>query len=115
MDGLKPTMWTRYDIESYLVHPEALLRFVGEQERTGVGAVDRYMKKYYGFLYDDAFDNHHSLINTKGEDILGQILDCAQIYLDKADYYRIAEMMTAEDIHPDVKRVLDAVANSLAV
>lgn len=116
VDGLKPIMWTRYDIESYLVHPQALLRFVGKQDPAGDGTaqVNEYMKKYYRFLYDDAFD-HHSLSNTKGEDILEQILNCAQIYLDKADYYRIAEMMTADEIHPDVRRVLDAVADCLEV
>lgn len=120
--GLQVQIWERYEVESYLIHPEAIRRFVemriaenaemrGTEE--GVVRVDDYMKKYYGFLYHDAFDNPHVLTNTKGKVILSDILGQADIYCEDSEYHHIANLMRPEEVHPDVIGVLDAVEQRL--
>ena len=115
--GLKSLLWTRYEIESYLIHPQSLLRFVGKRDQTGTGAarVDEYMKEYYGPLYNRPFEDMRVLIGTKGKTILADILNKAQVYCAEEEYYHIAGMMDAAEIHPEVRRVLDAVADELGV
>ena len=113
--GLTSLLWTRYEIESYLIHPQALLRFVREQDKTGKGAAkaDEYMKEYYGSLYKKPFENIHALTGTKGKTILADILGSAQVYCAEEGYYRIARVMKESEIHPEVRSVLDAVADTL--
>lgn len=113
--GLTSMLWTRYEIESYLIHPQALLRFVREQDETGTGAarVDEYMKEYYGSLYKKPFENIRALTGTKGKTILADILDNAQVYCAEEEYYRIARVMKESEVHPEVRSVLDAVASTL--
>lgn len=114
--GLKSLLWDRYEIESYLIHPQALLRFVEKRDQTGTGVAraDEYMKEYYGPLYRRPFENMRVLIREKGKTLLKEILGKAQVDCAE-EYCHIAGMMEAAEIHPEVCRVLDAVAAELGV
>ena len=113
--------WTRYEIESYLVHPAALARFVRETlgeaaSLVEVGAVETALLEY---LPPPAISNplrdHESFKAIKARTkILGKFLDDAGLQgLEYSRYNDIAAVMRPEEIHPEVTQVLDAVADHL--
>lgn len=111
--------WARYEIESYLVHPDSLARFV----RMVVGkdaplASAQSMKKaLVGILPESAIKNplgdHATLTALKARrDILPPILDQAGLQgFSYTRYDEIAAAMQLEEIHPDVIEILDAAAD----
>lgn len=108
--------WTRYEIENYLVHPKAVLRFV--TERSGQNArekADRHMKKYHPYLYADAFETPPVFRPLKGKDVLAGIMESAGVSCAENEYYRIAQHMTKNEVHPEVVEKLDRLGTLLGV
>lgn len=111
--------WTRYEIESYLLHPDALARFV--EKNSGVDAalanVEAMRKAMRVYLPDAAVDSplldDPVFISTKARtSFLQKILDDAELQgLHYSRYNEIAAVMHPEEIHPEVTRFLDSVAN----
>ena len=107
--GLLRLQWRNKEIESYLLHPEALVRFV-RQERGDAAAegVSRYMKQQLPpALFDAPFDAN---LIAEGSVVLDNIMQEAGLPLKKTDYWRIAAQMRAEEVHPEVLKKLDAIA-----
>ena len=120
VDGkLLKLCWTRYEIESYLVHPAALARFVGkaagrDAPLADVDAMKETMRKYLpGVVVDDPMGEHDSLKTTKARKVvLPPILDETGLYdLPYTRYADIAATMQPEEIHPEIIKILDAVAD----
>ena len=113
--------WARYEIESYLVHPAALARFVRETlgENAPLAEVGAVKKALLGYLplpaIDDPLGDHDSFKITKARTkILERFLDEAGMQgLEYSRYSDIASIMRPEEIHPDIPQVFDAVAKHL--
>lgn len=106
--------WRRYEIENYLVHREAVLRFVSEQGgKTARQAADLYMKKYHPYLYDTPFDTPPEFRDVKGKIILKGIMEAAGVECAENEYYRIAQQMTKDNVHPEVVKKLDRLAEAI--
>jgi hypothetical protein len=116
--GLQRLKWRRYEIESYLVVPAALARFISKQvggdEAARLNIED--MMKYFEESYPPAFlknplEDLPFLIGTKArEDLIPPILGAAGIHgVEYTRFYEIAALMTREEIHPEVKEKLDAI------
>ena len=120
--GLQRLRWRRYEIESYLVHPTALERFV--EKVVGPGAMSAesrkdmmaYLEKTFtpAFLADPLKPN--PLIDAYLEkrkartEVIPPILDAAGLHgFPYTRYHEIAAVMTPEEVHPEVIEKLDAI------
>ena len=108
-EGLLPLRWRNKEIESYLLHPTALARFV-RQERgdDAAAAAWRYMKRQLPpGLFDAPFEAN---LVAEGSLVLDKIMQEAGLSPKKTDYWRIAAQMLPEEVHPEVVEKLNAVA-----
>ena len=121
-DDLKVLRWERYEIENYLIHPDLIRRFCTNYfgplfAHTAVEEVEKEMKK---LLPSDVMGNplnNHDYLNTTSasKEILPTILDAAGINIGKQEYYKIAEEMRPEEIHPEIIEKLDAITSHLEI
>jgi hypothetical protein len=123
--GLQRLRWRRYEIESYLIHPESLKRFVelqlgpGAHSESGIQDMLAYMERLLqaDFLRDPMnpiplVENFLAGKKARTE-ILPPILDAAGlIAFPYTRYHEIAEVMRPEEIHPEVREKLDAICGA---
>lgn len=115
--GLQRARWRRYEIESYLVHPAALARFV--ETMVGPAAAGPHVAGLMTYLNNELppavvanpFGDHQYLVSTKARrDILPPALNAAGLpNLPYSRYSEIAAGMLPEEIHPEVIEKLDAI------
>ena len=118
--GFQRWRWRRYEIESYLVHPAALERFVARM--VGEGSAPTHVADLRAHLtatlppavVEGPLDDHIYLNNTKARtDILPQALTAAGLPgLPYTRYHEIAALMTPEEVHPNVRETLDVIARA---
>lgn len=115
--GLQRMRWKRYEVESYLLHPEALGRFVrlvvgASQAPKHVEALHQHFRDNYPprFL-DDPLGDYAMLVGTKARTLLvPPALTAAGLPgFDYTRYHEIAATMRPDEIHPDVREMLDAI------
>jgi hypothetical protein len=123
--GLQRIRWRRYEIESYLIHPEGLAAFVRSQlgppplSDQGVASLLTRMREELG----DAFvENPFApgrpvealLLVTKARtEILPSLLEAAGLPgFPYTRYNEIAVNMSPEHIHPEVVEKLDAIVRA---
>ena len=121
--GLQRLSWRRYEIESYLVHPKPLARFV--EAEVGVAAANPHIEDMLTYWRDefppavmkDPLADHEFLNVTKARTkLLGPLLEAAGLYgLPYTRYHEIAAMMDPEEIHPEVVEKLDAICRAFGV
>ena len=116
--GLQRQRWRRYEIESYLVHPEALAeyvtRLVGHPETAKLHVAD--MQKYLTDNFPpavlrDPLGDHAFLNTTKARtNLIPPALSAAGLpAIPYTRYHEIAALMKPEQIHPEIKEKLDAI------
>ena len=117
-----PTVkWRRREIESYLVHPVALDRFV--KQRVGVGPASSQHREDLATYFTDNFPpaflkNPHAegLAVDLRESLLSALLQAAHLHgLEKRDYHEIAAVMTLAEVHPEVVEKLDAICTAFGI
>lgn len=117
-ENLELLIWDRYEIENYLLVPAAINRLV---RRLGpvdlfvdadIRAVHEEMAKLLPTsVIENPLEDHPVLRRIPAsKDILPAVFARTQLDVRKADYYRIAEAMEPEEIHPEVIEVLDKIA-----
>lgn len=76
---------------------------------------DEYMRKQWPpVLYDEPFaDNDFD--TTKGKNIISKLMENVGLTWDHKDCVNIAEEMTADEVHPEVREKLDRIAEELDV
>ena len=110
--GLSVLRWKRYEIENYLLHPDAVIRYAG-------GPVARTLTVQQGFdglipRNTDLFGDHPALVRMKASDeFLVPLLERAARPTPKRDLYLLARVMKADQIHPEVSEKLDRLAELL--
>ena len=121
--GLQRLRWRRYEIESYLVHQDALARFIesivgDESASSHVDDMRAYMRREFPpGVIDDPLGDHPFLNGTKARtEILPPLLEAAGLYdLPYTRYHEIARVMLPEEIHPEVVEKLDAICRAFGV
>ncbi len=121
--GLQRLRWQRYEIESYLVHPEALARYVTSVVGTDAAKphVDdmlaHWRDEFPPAVTKDPLGDHEYLRVTKARTrLLPPLLNAAGIHdLPYTRYHEIAQMMLPDEIHPEVVEKLDAVCRAFGV
>jgi ABC-type cobalamin/Fe3+-siderophores transport system ATPase subunit len=115
--GFQRLRWRRYEIESYLVHPAALARFVARTVgEAGAGPHLEALTKHLRAtlpppVLDRPLDEHPYLNDAKArKTILPPALNAAGLpNLPYTRYYEIAAGMLPEEIHPEVREKLDQI------
>jgi len=121
--GLQRVRWRRYEVESYLIHPAAIERFIESQVGTSASApYIEEMRKYFNdnfppAILRDPLGNHEYLNTTKARTkLLPPILDAAGLQgLPYTRYNEIAAVMLPEEIHPEVREKLDAICKAFNI
>ena len=121
--GLQRLRWRRYEIESYLVHPDALAHFV--KFTVGPGAAAAHVEDMLAYWRDqfppavvrEPLGDHEYLNNTKARTkLLEPLLDAAGLHgLPYTRYHEIAELMRPEEIHPEVVEKLDQICLAFGI
>ena len=120
--GLQRLRWRRYEIESYLIHPDALANFVqavvGVDYAPHVDDMRDYMQRTFPpDVFNDPLGEHVFLNVTKARrELVPPLLEAAGIHnLPYTRYDEIAAGMFAEEIHPEVVEKLDAICRAFGV
>ena len=118
--GLQRLRWRRYEIESYLVHPAAIARFV--EHTVGAGVAPAHLadlKRHFEETYPPAIlreplGDHAFLNSTKARtDLLPPALSAAGLPgFPYTRYHEIAALMRPEEIHPEVGEKLDGIVGA---
>lgn len=121
--GLQRLRWRRYEIESYLVHPDVLVAFV--KEEVGDNAAQPHIEDMLAYWRDEfppavvrgPLGDHEFLNVTKARTrLLPPLLGAAGLHsLPYTRYHEIAALMLPEEIHPEVVEKLDAVCRAFGV
>ncbi len=121
--GLQRLRWRRYEIESYLLHPDSLVRFV--TTKVGIAAAGPHiedMRAYWNNEFPPAvarepLGDHEFLNSTKARTrLLPPLLNAAGITdLPYTRYHEIAQAMLPGEIHPEVVAKLDAICRAFGV
>ena len=115
-EGMKLLVWKRYEIENYLLHPVAILRWVTQRgDQVVIDRARDYMDDYFPpAFHRNPFEvDYFDLI--KGKRVLNRICEAAKIPSDETEYYGIAAGMKKEEIHPEVIKKLDMMAEHFGV
>ena len=121
--GLQRLRWRRYEIESYLVHPHALTRFV--EVEVGAGSAAAHVEDMITYWRDefppavvkDPLGDHEFLNVTKARTrLLPPMLEAAGLHgVLYTRYHEIAALMSSQEIHPEVVEKLDAICRAFGV
>ncbi len=114
-EGMLRIRWLQYEIENYLIHPEAILRWIGSLgDASAVERANEFMKlRFPPAIYDDPFGADY--FHRKGKDVLREVCDAARISVGETEYCDIATGMNQDEIHPEVIEKLNAIAKQFAV
>ncbi len=113
--GLRVLRWRRYEIENYLLQPNAITRFAAEyplfQESLNVAVENEFRKQTP--IGTDLFGDHVSLVRVKAStEFLGPLFEQLGHPVRKRDLYLLAASMRPEEIHPEVTEKLDRIAEA---
>lgn len=105
--GFHVHYWQRKEIENYLIHPKALLRFLEGKGRFGLflTPAETYLKdnlppKVYRNPMEES-------IAENGSDFLEGLFDVLKLPVSKGEYWEIAQVMNKDEIPAEVHVVLD--------
>ena len=121
--GLQRLRWRRYEVESYLVHPDALARFVesvvgADSAAAHVEDMLRYWRdEFPPAVVRDPLCDHEFLNVTKARTrLLPPLLEAAGLYgLPYTRYHEVAALMRPDEVHPEVVEKLDAICRAFGV
>lgn len=112
-DGLMQMVWRQYEIENYLIHPAAILRWlrsVGDEE--AVGRAEKHMRdRFPPAIYEDPFGADY--FQRKGKDVLREVCEAARLPVQEVEFFEIATLMRRDEVHPEVSEKLDTMAEEL--
>ena len=119
-DGLTISRWRRYEAENYLIHPDALARFIRGAKPDLFTAASS--EKGLGYLrdqlppavYKEPLGDHDYLnVTPAGKTLLPGFFDAAGVPLTKNEYYQVAARMRSDEISDEVREKLDAIHEKL--
>ena len=121
--GLQRLRWRRYEIESYLIHPDSLARFVAHEVGSGSAALHtedllaHWQDSFPPPIVREPLGDHVYLNNTKARTLLlPPLLNAAGLHgLPYTRYHEIAAQMLPKEIHPEVVEKLDAICRAFGV
>jgi len=116
-DGMVVERWKRYEAENYLIHPQALLRYIEQTIPLGLSNADEYLRDQLPpAIFRDPLGMHDYLVRTPAsKTLLPELFSIAGIDISKNEYYLIADQMKSDEIAPEVKEKLDAIQKAFGL
>lgn len=124
-EGLTILRWKRYEAESYLIHPEALARFIETAQLHDLFAYSsiskerglEYLEKELPRgVYENPLEEHPFFEGTPAsKTLLPEFFKEAGVPLTKNEYYQVAAQMLPEEIPEEVKEKLDSICEALEI
>jgi len=116
-EGLVIGRWIRYESENYLLHPDALIRYIpSELPLLSEGARKYLQDELPGAVLREPLGDHDYLNRTPAsKTILPGFFKATGIHLPKNEYYRIAEKMLKEEIADEVNDKLNDIARLMGI
>lgn len=117
-EGLIVGRWKRYEIESYLCHPEALRRFMEFTAGSLFASQgDDYLRNELpqGVLRNPLGEHDYLISAPLSKTVLPDYFKACDMHFPKIEYFRIAEQMRQDEIHPDVRGMLDQIGRDLGI
>jgi predicted ATPase len=118
--GLSIHRWTRYEIENYLLVPNAIQRFLAHEppdlfsSQLAEDAIAYLRTQLPPQTFQSPLADNATVVAVRAsKDILPQMFQAAGTPWEKEDYFLLAEVMKADEIHPEILYVLDAIADLL--
>jgi predicted ATPase len=114
--------WKRYEIENYLLVPEAISRFLQSSDETQANlfndshntAFDYLRNEFPPAAFSDPLGNHPFLNETPAsKQIFPLLFEHINKPMSKRDYYQIAQTFNLDEIHPEVSEKLDAIYKAI--
>ena len=110
--GLEVLRWQRYEIENYLLQPDAIVRFLDFPLMETEIHREFWKQVPQG---TDLFGDHVSLVRVKASnEFLIPLLKHLGKHIPKRDLYQLAAVMQPEEVHPEVREKLDRITEHLA-
>ncbi len=107
--GLRVLRWQRYEIENYLLQPDAIKRLVGFPLKNDL--IDQAFHQRLIPSGTDLFSDHVALMRTKASsEFIVPLLEEVDFQKPKRDLYQLAAEMTGAEIHPEAVEKLDRIA-----
>ena len=111
--GLLVLRWRRYEIENYLLHPEAIKRFRFADFPLMHSRVDDEFWRHVP-SGTDLFGDHVSLVRIKASDeFLAPLFEKLGSSTPKRELYLLASAMKQDEIHPEIREKLDSISSLL--
>lgn len=110
-DGMKRLYWNFCEIESYLLHPNSILRFVSmkggpEAEQKA----EKYMRDQMPpVLLNNPFEATGFLKEHKAKNGLSNLFNASGVRIRETEFSQIASHMTVDEVFPEVKEKLDTI------
>lgn len=116
-EGLTVARWARYEIENYLIVPDAIHRFIAGENpdlfsQSAAGRAGAYLRSQLPpqTFEQPLIDNATVLAIRASKDLLPQVFEAAGMTVEKEDFFLIARQMKPSEIHPDVVAMLGQIA-----
>jgi predicted ATPase len=111
-EGLTLLRWKRYEAENYLLHPQALARFVsGPTPDFFTHAGQEYLRERSSLIVDDDYQEGVPASKT----LLPGFFEAASVSLTKNEYYQVAAQMLPEEIPREVREKLDVICETFDI
>ena len=111
--------WTRYEAESYLIQPAALLRFIESQVGGSLllAPAQEYLRNELPpAVYEHPLREHEYLQEIPArKTLLPGLFRTMHLRVNTNEYYRIAEQMQPGEVPQEVSTKLDAIWRAVAV
>jgi hypothetical protein len=115
-DGLAIKRWKRYEIENYLLVPQAIRRTLGADDdlfthAEASRAIQYLQRQLPPVFFDDPLaDNAVVESIAASKELLPKMFEAAGRHMEKSDFFLIAVNMQPNEVHPEVTQVLDMIA-----
>lgn len=111
-DGLQVLRWERYEAESYLIHPRALLGYA--ESRVGplfCAPAEQYLRDQLPPpVFRDPLQPHDYLTSIPAsKTLLPEFFKVAGISISKREYYLVAQQMRADEVASEIRDKLDGI------
>jgi hypothetical protein len=109
--GLEIRRWKRYEIESYLIHPAAIGRYIEKDYPILSERAREYLKdELPPAVFRNPLEQHEYLANAPvSKTLLPKLFDHIGISVPKEDYYLLALQMFPDEIPEEVTEMLNAI------